>query len=153
MGTDLVAGDRGVAVVDGGRPLPEDPVVTTRIGLSDEADFLWRFYVSDVADFSGSQHTPCPRDAGTRMLHLTIGANRASRLRYNSCRTIHLRRPSQSLTELRLGGSAISRSRLHLTISRRLPGMRPTGAGSQTGLVLRPSMWTQFVPLAYRLSQ
>ena len=51
-GADLVAADRGVTVVDDGRPPPTDPVVTTRIGLSKGADLPWRYYVAGAADVS-----------------------------------------------------------------------------------------------------
>ena len=51
-GADLVAGDRGVAVVDDGVPPPPVPAVTTRIGLTSGADLRWRFYVEGAPDIS-----------------------------------------------------------------------------------------------------
>jgi len=44
-GADLVTGDRGVTVVDDGVPAPDDPVVTTRVGVSRGAGQRWRWYV------------------------------------------------------------------------------------------------------------
>lgn len=51
-GADLVTGDRGVTVVEDGRPAPDAPVRATRIGLSAGADLPWRWYVPGVADVS-----------------------------------------------------------------------------------------------------
>ena len=51
-GADLVSGDRGVTIVDDGEPPSDVPTVTTRIGLSNGADLLWRFYVTGAADLS-----------------------------------------------------------------------------------------------------
>ena len=51
-GADLVSGDRGVTILDDGRPPPTDPAVTTRIGLTNGADLPWRFCVSGAADLS-----------------------------------------------------------------------------------------------------
>ena len=51
-GADLVAGDRGVTIVDDGRPPPPDPAVTTRIGLTNGAEFPWRFHVEGTPDIS-----------------------------------------------------------------------------------------------------
>ena len=44
-GADLVRADRGVTVTDDGVPPPEDPVVTTRVGVSRGAAQRWRWYV------------------------------------------------------------------------------------------------------------
>ena len=51
-GANLVSADRGVTIADDGTPPPEDPVVTTRIGLTGGADLPWRFYVPGTADVS-----------------------------------------------------------------------------------------------------
>ena len=51
-GADLVSGDRGVTIVDDGRPPPPDPAVTTRVGLSNGTDLPWRFCVAGAADLS-----------------------------------------------------------------------------------------------------
>ncbi|MCY4665336.1 MAG: DNA-3-methyladenine glycosylase [Acidimicrobiaceae bacterium] len=51
-GADLVTGDRCVTILDDGQPPPEDPVVTTRIGLTNGADLPWRFYVEGSSDLS-----------------------------------------------------------------------------------------------------
>ncbi len=51
-GADLVSGDRCVTILDDGQPPPEDPVVTTRIGLTNGADLPWRFHVAGTSDLS-----------------------------------------------------------------------------------------------------
>jgi DNA-3-methyladenine glycosylase len=44
-GADLVTGALGVAVVDDGTPPPDDPVQSTRIGLTNGGELPWRWYV------------------------------------------------------------------------------------------------------------
>ena len=44
-GVDLVTGDGGLGIVDDGTPPPEDPVVTTRVGIRHAAEEPWRWYV------------------------------------------------------------------------------------------------------------
>ena len=44
-GADLVEADRGVTITDDGTPPPDDPVVTTRVGVSRAAAQRWRWYV------------------------------------------------------------------------------------------------------------
>ncbi|MCY3616029.1 MAG: DNA-3-methyladenine glycosylase [Acidimicrobiaceae bacterium] len=51
-GANLVTADRDVTIVDDGRPPPQEPVVTTRIGLTSGSDLPWRFHVSEVPDVS-----------------------------------------------------------------------------------------------------
>ena len=51
-GANLLTGERDVAIVDDGQPPPEDPVVTTRIGLTGGADLPWRFHVEGTPDVS-----------------------------------------------------------------------------------------------------
>ena len=51
-GANLVTADRGVTIVDDGRPPPPAPAVTTRIGLTSGADLPWRLHVPDVPDVS-----------------------------------------------------------------------------------------------------
>jgi DNA-3-methyladenine glycosylase len=50
-GVDLVAGET-YALMDDGVPPPDQPVQTTRIGLSKAADYPWRWYVADSAYIS-----------------------------------------------------------------------------------------------------
>lgn len=51
-GADLIAGDRGVAIVDDGERPPPDPLVSPRVGLVDGADLPWRFWVAGIVDVS-----------------------------------------------------------------------------------------------------
>ena len=51
-GANLIAGEQGVTIVDDGRTPPQDPAVTTRIGLTGGADLPWRFYVEGTPDVS-----------------------------------------------------------------------------------------------------
>ncbi|MDE0494364.1 MAG: DNA-3-methyladenine glycosylase [Acidimicrobiaceae bacterium] len=51
-GANLVTADRDVTIVDDGRPPPQEPVVTTRIGLTSGSDLPWRFHVPEVPDVS-----------------------------------------------------------------------------------------------------
>ncbi len=51
-GANLVTADRGVTIVDDGRPPPQEPLVTTRIGLTSGSDLPWRFHVPGVPDVS-----------------------------------------------------------------------------------------------------
>ena len=52
-GVDLVRPpEGGIAIVDDGVAPPDDPVVTTRIGLSSGADLPWRWYVDGNANVS-----------------------------------------------------------------------------------------------------
>ncbi len=51
-GAGLVTGDRGVTIVDDGRPPPPAPAVTSRIGLTNGADLPWRFCVEGTPDLS-----------------------------------------------------------------------------------------------------
>ncbi len=46
-GADLVTGTGGLTIVDDGVPPPDDPVVTTRVGITRAVDEPWRFYVRD----------------------------------------------------------------------------------------------------------
>jgi DNA-3-methyladenine glycosylase len=46
-GADLVRADRGVTIADDGVPPPDQPIVTTRVGLSAGAEHPWRWYVAD----------------------------------------------------------------------------------------------------------
>jgi DNA-3-methyladenine glycosylase len=51
-GADLVTGDRGVTIVDDGMPPPRRPGNSRRIGLTDGAEHLWRWYVSGDTNLS-----------------------------------------------------------------------------------------------------
>jgi DNA-3-methyladenine glycosylase len=45
-GADLVRADRGVTILDDGVEPPDDPVNTTRVGISVATDVRWRWYVA-----------------------------------------------------------------------------------------------------------
>ena len=44
-GADLVTGGAGITIDDDGTPPPADPVVSTRIGITQAVDEPWRWYV------------------------------------------------------------------------------------------------------------
>ncbi len=51
-GAGLVSGDQGVTILDDGESPPTDPVVTTRIGLTNGSDLPWRFCVPESPNLS-----------------------------------------------------------------------------------------------------
>jgi DNA-3-methyladenine glycosylase len=51
-GADLVAGDRGVTIVDDGAPPPAHPGNSARIGLSAGAEHPWRWFVQGDPNLS-----------------------------------------------------------------------------------------------------
>jgi DNA-3-methyladenine glycosylase len=52
-GADLVAGDRGVRILDDGMAPPDEPGVSVRIGLTKGAEHPWRFFVPGDRHVSG----------------------------------------------------------------------------------------------------
>ena len=44
-GADLVTGTSGFSIVDDGTPPPEEPIVSTRVGIRHAAEEPWRWYV------------------------------------------------------------------------------------------------------------
>lgn len=46
-GVDVTDPESAVGIFDDGRPGPDDVVCTTRVGLSQGRDLLWRWYVAD----------------------------------------------------------------------------------------------------------
>ena len=57
-GADLVTGDLGVEVADGGTAPPSRPGVSGRVGLSVAADVSWRFYVPGAMGVSRTRAAP-----------------------------------------------------------------------------------------------
>jgi len=55
-GADLVAGDRGLVVVDDGTPPPPRPGVSGRVGISAGRGHPWRFYLPDDRHVSRGPH-------------------------------------------------------------------------------------------------
>ena len=51
-GTDLVAAETGIELLDDGTPPPSNPGCSARIGLSAGADLPWRWYVPSCPDLS-----------------------------------------------------------------------------------------------------
>jgi len=66
-GADLVAGDRGVVLLDDGTPPPDHPAASTRIGITVGTEHEWRWFVPDDPFVSSARATR-PRDpaAGRR---------------------------------------------------------------------------------------
>jgi len=54
-GADLVAGDRGLQLLDDRMPPPDDPVVGPRIGISKAVDRPWRWHVRDNPHVSATR--------------------------------------------------------------------------------------------------
>jgi DNA-3-methyladenine glycosylase len=52
-GADLVSGDREVVVIDDGVPAPVTPGISPRVGLTNGADRLWRYFVPGEPHVSG----------------------------------------------------------------------------------------------------
>ena len=59
-GADLTTADRGVWVADDGTPPPDNPLQTTRIGLTRGADHPWRWCVPGDPNVSGPPHLRHP---------------------------------------------------------------------------------------------
>jgi DNA-3-methyladenine glycosylase len=60
-GADLVSGDRGVLLLDDGTPPPDEPAVSTRIGISVGTEHEWRWFVADDPYVSSARGVR-PRD-------------------------------------------------------------------------------------------
>jgi DNA-3-methyladenine glycosylase len=57
-GADLVAGTRGLRLVDDGTPPPDDPAVGPRIGISRAVAQPWRWHVRDNPNVSAARPRP-----------------------------------------------------------------------------------------------
>lgn len=52
-GVDVVAGERGIRVVDDGRPPPDNLACSVRVGISRATDRPWRWYLAGDVHVSG----------------------------------------------------------------------------------------------------